>query len=204
MSQRGRPREFDTEQCLDAVMRLFWQHGYEGTSMAMICEATGVNVPSLYAAFGNKEALFKATLDRYMRQEASYLPEAMKAPTLREAVDRALQGAMNLAEAHGRPGGCMLVQGALAVGPTAETIRTTLTGKRAAAEACVLIRLYEARTDGDLPPDCDPVALAAYLVTVIWGLSVQAAGGATRPQLEAVAKHVLATLPAGKKRTRKA
>ena len=204
MSQRGRPREFDTDQALETVMHLFWQHGYEGTSMAMVSEATAVNVPSLYAAFGNKEALFAASVDRYMRQEAAYLPEAMKAPTVREAVERALAGAMDLAESRDHPGGCLLVQGALAAGPGAEKIRDTLSAKRAAAEACVLIRFYSARTEGDLPPDCDPAALAAYVVTVIWGLSVQAAGGAKRPQLEAVAKQVLASLPAGKKRMRKA
>src|SRR4051794_13410816 len=93
---KGRPREFDADQALDAALMLFWRHGYEGTSLAALTEAMGINVPSLYAAFGNKEALFRKALDRYVQRPASYLPNALKEPTARRAVEQLFRGAVGM------------------------------------------------------------------------------------------------------------
>src|SRR5437763_11962127 len=93
---RGRPREFDTEKALDAALLLFWRHGYEGTSLTALTGAMGINVPSLYAAFGNKEALFRKALDRYLRKPASYLPAALEEPTARRAAERLFHGAIEM------------------------------------------------------------------------------------------------------------
>ena len=185
---RGRPRTFDTDKALNAALGLFWRHGYEGTSLAMLTEAAGVNVPSLYAAFGNKEALFRKAVERYLQGPASYLPTACQEPTARGVVEALFRGAIEMAATRGHADGCLLVQGALASGAATEPIRAELAGLRAAAEAAVRRRLTRARDEGDLPAGADPAALARYLMTVIWGLSVQAAGGATRRQLEEVAE----------------
>src|SRR5437879_5962756 len=94
---KGRPREFDTEKALDAALLLFWRHGYEGTSLAALSDSMRINMPSLYAAFGNKETLFKKVVDRYIEKPASYLPNALKEPTARAAAQMLLDGAINMA-----------------------------------------------------------------------------------------------------------
>lgn len=192
---RGRPREFDADKALDAALDVFWRHGYEGTSLAMLTEAVGVNVPSLYAAFGNKEALFRKVVDRYIQQPASYLRRAIAEPTARGVAAAALHGAIAMVAPRPHADGCLLVQGALACHPDAESIREELGRRRTAAEAAVQRRFERAIQEGDLPADADATRLARYLMTVIWGLSVQAAGGATRAQLDEVAQVALDGFP---------
>src|SRR5205823_11808748 len=192
---RGRPREFDAEKALDAALFLFWRHGYEGTSLAALAKATGVNGPSLYAAFGNKEELFHKALDRYLQKPASYLPAALREPTARAAAEKLFRGAIDMVMNRHHPDGCLLVQGALAAGPAAESVRKELSRRRAAAEAAVRRRLERAVAEGDLPAGTDAARLARYLVTVLWGLSVQAAGGASRAQLQEVAELAMRAWP---------
>jgi AcrR family transcriptional regulator len=192
---KGRPREFDTEKALDAALLLFWRHGYEGTSLAALTNAMGINVPSLYAAFGNKEELFKKALDRYIEKPASYLPNALKESTARGAAEKLMDGAIKMVMNPQHPDGCLLVHGALASGPVGESVRKELSRRRAGAEAAVCQRFERAIADGDLSRKVDPTKLARYIVTVIWGMSVQAAGGATRAQLKAVAKLAMHAWP---------
>lgn len=192
---RGRPREFDTEKALDKAMLLFGRHGYEGTSLAALTEVMGINVPSLYAAFGNKEELFRRVVARYIEKPASYLPLALKEPTARRVTQRLFSGAINMVIKHGHPNGCLLVHGALASGPNAEAARKELNHYRAAAESAVHRRFERAIAEGDLPASADPAKLACYVITVIWGMSVQAAGGATRAQLKQVADQATQAWP---------
>lgn len=193
---RGRPRAFDTDQALNSALELFWRHGYEGTPVAALAEAMGINVPSLYAAFGNKESLFRSVLDRYLQGPASYLRLALQEPTARKTAEKAFRGAIEMAMNPRHGDGCLLVQGGLATGPAADSIRVELSRRRAAAEAAVRRRFERAATEGDLPAEISPQKLARFLMTVIWGLSVQAAGGATRTQLKDAAEMALRCWPA--------
>jgi AcrR family transcriptional regulator len=192
---RGRPREFDTEKALDAALLLFWRQGYEGTSLAALTDAMGINVPSLYAAFGNKEALFKRVVDRYIQKPASYLPNALKETTARRAAERLLKGAIEMVMHPDHPDGCLLVHGALASGPEADSIRKELSLRRAGAESAVRRRLERAIVEGDLARDANAAKLARYLITIVWGMSVQAAGGATRAQLKEIAAQAMERWP---------
>jgi AcrR family transcriptional regulator len=192
---RGRPRQFKPDQALDAALLLFWRHGYEGTSLAALADTMGINMPSLYSTFGNKEALFRQALARYIERPASYLSNALKEPTARQAIKKMFDGAIEMVMDPCHPDGCLLVQGALASGPAAEWVRRELSLRRAAAESAVRRRLELARAEADLPPATDPARLARYLITVLWGMSVQAAGGATREQLLDIAQHALQAWP---------
>ncbi len=192
---RGRPREFDTEKALDEALLLFWRHGYEGTSLSALTQAMGINMPSLYAAFGNKENLFRKVLDRYIQKPASYLPNALKEPTARRVAEKLLRGAIHMTMDPEHPDGCLLVQGALVSGPLADSVRTELNRRRAGAQAAVQKRFERAVAEGDLPPSANPRKLAAYITTLIWGLSVQATGGANRAQLKEVADVALRSWP---------
>ena len=191
----GRPRSFDIDRALDRALLVFWRKGYEGASLSDLTKAVGVNRPSLYAAFGAKEALFRRALDRYMNGPAAYTQEALKEPSARAVVERLLQGAADLNTARRNPGGCLMVQGALACGEAADSIRQELTACRAAGEAAIRRRIKRAKSDGDLPANVTPADLARYIATVLYGMAVQAAGGASRGELRRVAEMALQSFP---------
>lgn len=192
---KGRPREFDTEKALDAALLLFWRHGYEGTSLAALTSAMRISTPSLYAAFGSKESLFRKAVDRYVERPASYLPNALKERTARRAVQKLFRGAINLVMHPRHPDGCLLVHGALAASPACASIREQLSIRRTRAEMAVRRRFDMAVAEHDLPAGTDTRQLARFIVTILWGLSVQAAGGAKRSQLEEVAELAMQCWP---------
>src|SRR5580700_8520199 len=191
----GRPRSFDIDGALDRALQVFWQKGYEGTSLSDLTKAVGVNRPSLYAAFGDKKALFRKALDRYLTGPAAYTKEALKEPTARAVVERLLQGAADLNAAPRNPGGCLLVQGALVCSKAGDSIRQELAASRAAGEAALRRRFQRAKSEGDLPAGTNPAELARYLAAIIYGMAVQAAGGASRDKLQQVVEMALRTLP---------
>src|SRR5580693_1443343 len=191
----GRPRSFDIDRALDRVLLVFWQKGYEGASLSDLTKAIGVNRPSLYAAFGNKEALFRKALDRYVEKTVGFVLEAIKEPTARQVVTRLLLSAADMVTNPHHPPGCLTVRGALASGEEADPIRLELALRRSESEALIRKRLDTAKRQGDLPPPANPADLARYLATVYQGMSVQAAGGATREQLRRVAGIALGAWP---------
>jgi AcrR family transcriptional regulator len=193
--KRGRPRNFDADAALDAALDVFWRKGYEGASLPDLTDAMGINRPSLYAAFGNKEELFKKVLDRYATGPAAYVQAALQAPTARAVFERLLAGALDMMSNPKAPRGCLAVQGALACGDAAQSIRKELCARRGQAESLLRDRFTRARAEGDLPRDADPSDLAKYATTVLHGLSVQASSGATRPQLRKVADLALRAWP---------
>jgi AcrR family transcriptional regulator len=192
---KGRPRAFDMDEALDRALQVFWHKGYQGASLSDLTRAMGINRPSLYAAFGDKEALFRKVLDRYAEGPAAYVREALKKPTARAVVERLLGGAIDLLSDPHTPQGCLTVQGALSCGEAADAIRQELNSRRAAGEAAIRERFERAKSDGDLPPDASPGDLARYVTTVIHGMAVQAAGGASRAELRRVARTALRAWP---------
>lgn len=187
----GRPRAFDMEKALDRALRVFWHKGYEGASLSDLTQAMEINRPSLYAAFGDKEALFRTALDRYAEGPAAYLDKALNEPTARAVIKGMLYGAIDLLTDPRNPRGCLAVQGALACGTAAESIRRELVSRRAAREAALRQRLKRAKSEGDLPADANPADLARYVATVMQGMAVQAASGAGRKEMRGVAQIAL-------------
>lgn len=184
----GRPRAFDADVALEKAMRVFWQKGFEGTSLSDLTEAMGINRPSLYAAFGNKEELFRKVLECYTRKRDSLLCSALSEPTAQKVAETILRGTAEFLGDPKHPPGCLVVQGSLACGTDAETAKRELTDCRAAATEAIRKRLVRAKKEGDLPADSDPAALANYVAAVTQGMSVQASSGATRRELLAIAK----------------
>src|ERR1700736_5166924 len=146
----GRPRSFDTGKALDRAVDVFWRKGYEGASLSDLTKAMGINKPSLYAAFGDKEKLFRKVLDRYSEGPASHSRVALQEPTSRAVVERLLSGTADLLTSPRNPGGCLLVQGALACGNGANSVRRELVSRRLAGEAALRRRLKRAKNDGEL------------------------------------------------------
>lgn len=190
----GRPREFDVDAALDLALHVFWRKGYEGTSMADLTEAMGITKPSLYAAFGNKEDLFRKALDRYVDGPGGYYQAGLQKPTAREVVEHILYGAVDAMTDPSNPG-CLAVQGALCCGEAAETIKQELAARRAKGEQDLQDRLARAITDGDLPATADAGDLARYVSAILQGMAVQAASGASSDQLRKLADMALRNWP---------
>jgi AcrR family transcriptional regulator len=191
----GRPRQFDIDQALDAALNVFWRKGYEGSSLPDLTEAMGINRPSLYAAFGNKENLFRKAIERYVEGPACHLVEALDEPTARAAVKRLWNETIDLTAGPRNPRGCFLVQAALACGDEADCVRRELSKRRGRLESLLNKRFQRAVAEGDLPAGCNPTDLARYVATVSHGIAVEAAGGASREQLRRVARLALVALP---------
>lgn len=183
----GRPREFDADVALDQAMEVFWRHGYEGATIAQLTEAMGINPPSLYACFGNKEGLLKAALDRYAKLRGAWMDEVVAAPTARDVAERMLMGIAEKQTDPANPPGCLLVQGGIACGSGSENVPFELAARRAQNEDQLRDRFVHAKAEGDLKPSSDPAALARYVSAVSVGMGVMASSGADREALRQVA-----------------
>jgi len=182
------------QTALERAMKLFWRQGYEGTSLSDLTRELGITRASLYAAFESKEALFLKALDLY-EARAGYREAALTAPTASVYARALLEGAADLHGDKKNPPGCLGVQGALACAPQSEEIRTELIRRRKVGESIIRERLKRFKAAGDLPPDADAADLARFLSIVIYGITVQAAGGATRKELRNAAELALRNWP---------
>jgi AcrR family transcriptional regulator len=191
----GRPREFDPDKALDVALHVFWSRGYEGASINDLTEAMGITKPSLYAAFGNKEELFRKALDRYVDGPGGYVQVALAKPTVREVVEHLLFEAADAVTDPNHPPGCLAVQGALTCGEAAESIKQELMSRRAQGEEDLRKRFERAVAESDLPAESDPADLARYVSAILQGMAVQAAGGTSRAQLRKIAEITLRSWP---------
>ncbi|TMS00619.1 TetR/AcrR family transcriptional regulator [Nonomuraea basaltis] len=187
----GRPRAFDADAALDRALEVFWRQGYEGTSLSDLTAAMGINRPSLYGAFGNKEQLFVKALERYVSGPGAFAADALAAPTVREVVERLVHGAVELTSGPDAPRGCLSVNSVHACGPDSAPVRDAAVACRMAGETALRRRLEGAP---DLPDGYDAAILARLVHTVTDGIAVQAAGGHTRDELRQVADLALRTL----------
>lgn len=195
----GRPREFDVEEALAEALKVFWRKGYDGASLTDLTEAMGITRPSLYCAFGNKEALFKKALDLYEREKLAFVDQSLEAPTGREAVERFLYNACDLYAADPDGRGCLGVNSVLSCqGAASDSVRQELIDRGLDVQSRLRARLERAKAEGELG-DADPAALALYIITVGQGIALQAGLGAPRKALKQVAATALQAMPAGRK-----
>lgn len=186
IAHRGRPREFCVDEALAAALGVFWSKGYEGASLTDLTEAMGITRPSLYAAFGNKEALFCKALDLYEREKLDYVRAAMDAPTAREVAERLLRGGLENQTNSCGPRGCLRVISSVACGAEAESIRQEVLARGAFAKRALIERMERAKAEGELPAEIDIEGLTGFLLAILQGMAVQAGAGASRADLERV------------------
>lgn len=187
MTERGRPRSFDRAAALRRAMEVFWERGYEGTSLGDLTEAMGINKPSLYAAFGCKEALFREAVALYDAVEGAATERALhEEPTARAAVEAMLRANVDAYTDPAKPSGCMIVLAATLGTPENKRVREHLAECRRSALDALRRRMERGVAEGDLPAGTDTAALAAFYTTVLQGLSIQARDGASREALGAI------------------
>jgi TetR/AcrR family transcriptional regulator, copper-responsive repressor len=193
---RGRPRSFDRDAALDAAMRLFWTRGYEATSIADLTEAMGIKPPSLYGAFGDKQALFREAVKRYWRTLGAPTLQALDAEPTAYGGFAAMLHALADEYTDGRhPPGCLVITAGTCLSPGNSEAREALRAVRSANRRAFGRRLHAAVEAGELPSGTDAAALAAFYATVIQGMSQRARDGATAAELHATAGLALNAWP---------
>ncbi|WP_181561294.1 MULTISPECIES: TetR/AcrR family transcriptional regulator [Sphingobium] len=192
---RGRPREFCCEQALAAALRVFWTKGYEGASLSELTDAMGITRPSLYAAFGNKEALFRQALDLYEREKLAYIGPALDMPTARGVAQHLLDGALSTIAGNGQPTGCLSVISVTACGAEAQSIREEVLKRGETVKRALVARMQRAIDEGEFVGPADAEAITKYLIAVLQGMAVLAGSGTTREELERVAETTMGIWP---------
>jgi AcrR family transcriptional regulator len=188
MAERGRPRSFERTAALRRAMEVFWAKGYDGASLSDLTAAMAINAPSLYAAFGSKEALFREAVALYGATEGVEIWTAVpEAPTASEAIERFLRASALSFTRADQPNGCLIVLGALLANGGNTNVCRDLRQQRAGNVAALRDRLERAIAEGELAKDFDCEAAATFYATVQQGMSIQARDGASRATLLAIA-----------------
>jgi AcrR family transcriptional regulator len=191
----GRPRGFDADDALERALLVFWEHGYEGASLANLTDAMGISTTSMYAAFGNKEDLFRKAVERYTEGPSAYLAQALEEPTALAVTTAIFAGVVRTTTRPAGPNGCLGVQGALATGDSSRGAHDLLVEWRDSGYSRIRDRFEQAAADGDLPPETDPALLARYVTALSYGIAVHAASGVNRAELQEMADAALRSWP---------
>lgn len=196
-AKRGRPRAFDRDAAIAKATRLFWERGYETTSVSELTEAMGIRPGSLYAAFGDKRSLFKEVVHTYGRSAAGGLMKAalQEEPTARQAFARILREAAAIYPDPSHPAGCLIISAATNVTAQDDEIAAFLRDLRNANLTVLHDRLCAAQQQGELPSDANPRALAGYFAATIQGMSQRARDGADAAELAEIAELAMAAWP---------
>jgi AcrR family transcriptional regulator len=191
---RGRPRSFDRDLALQKAMEVFWKKGFEAASIADLTAAMGINPPSLYAAFGDKEDLFLAAVERYQARRGDSCPYCEE-PTARSAVEKLLLFLAEELTCSSHPRGCLLQMAEATAGESSAKLKAALQAKRMASRAMLKARIERGIRDGDVPKGTDAAALTDFYATFIAGMSMSARDGATRKSLVATVESAMRIFP---------
>jgi AcrR family transcriptional regulator len=179
----ARAREFDIDEAVAKATALFWEHGYDRTSLADLTRTIGCKPPSFYFAFGSKDGLFRMVLERYYDIYIGAAEEALKEPTARRVAEGMLTRLADIYTDPSHPVGCLAIKCAMSGSQTAEVLEKRQAELRKARRGRLKNRLEEAIAAGDLPPDADAEELARYILVLGTALAFDAQAGATRSQL---------------------
>jgi len=189
---KGRTRGFDREVALEVAMQLFWRRGFVGTSVADLCTAMGITSPSMYAAFGNKEALYQASLEHFSKTRG--LPiwlKVMEAKTARETVETLFTCTVNAYTDHNQPLGCMSTLAIVTQDESPKLAELVKAGRESTYQ--MLNEKFQAAVAaGEFRPDTDVASLARVYLTMLQGISIQARDGASRDALLAMVTAMMA------------
>lgn len=193
---RGRPATFDRDSALNVAVTLFWRHGYDGASVSMLSKAMGVTAPTLYAAFGSKEALYQEALAQYQKRQSEDNASSQKgASTLYERVSATLRSSAATFAASQGTRGCMVLIGSLQSSPDAQAAADATSAARRNTLTKFVAAFEDAKTKGEVPSTTDSAAMSRYYLSVIQGMAVQATDGASAAELNRVVDLALASWP---------
>lgn len=176
-------------------MRIFWKKGYEGASLPDLTEAMGINRPSMYSAFGNKESLFRKVMERYVQNGTTRVNDCLSATSARDGVRNLMRGLVEFFTDPGSPGGCLVMQGQATCADASPEMQHYISQKKAATELALRRRMERAVEEGELPPETSTADLARYFAVMLQGIASQAKSGGTREELMAVVEMAMERWP---------
>jgi TetR/AcrR family transcriptional regulator, copper-responsive repressor len=191
---RGRPRCFDPEEALDRSLLLFWQKGFQNTSLDEIAEAVGVKKPSLYAAFGDKEMLFRKVIQRYSSKLSEPVQALDRYADVREAINAFVELGIAGGCSREHPRGCLLASAFADSTLLPPNLAKEIKALVNQADQAVAKRLKKAVRDGQLPPDFDVKGTAKFLITLMHGIALRIRAGERRADLQSMKKAALRCL----------
>lgn len=195
MPPAGRPRTFDREQALKKAMLVFWEKGYEGTTMSDLISSIGMKAPSIYAAFGNKDALFNEVVKQYGDLvQAGPLQTLNDSRFIYTAIENSLKGSVEMFTNPENPSSCLIMTAAINCAPEHREHIETLKNLRTSYKEALEARFKLAVTDYQLIEDASPLALAEFYTTFVHGLALRARDGSTRNELLASCAYALTAL----------
>ncbi|MCW7553925.1 TetR/AcrR family transcriptional regulator [Endozoicomonas gorgoniicola] len=190
----GRPRSFNQETALEEALKIFWSQGYEGASVKDLTKAMGINKPSMYDTFGNKEELFLKAVDMYIRCETEFFFQALELDDIHQVITSILQGSAQANCSEEKPKGCLIIQGALVCSSEASTIKQALIKCRNEMSEVLQRRFEKARKEGQLVDGANPKVMCHYLTTVLNGLSVHSVDDTSKQMIHAVSRMAIENL----------
>jgi AcrR family transcriptional regulator len=191
----ARPRVFDIEKAVQTATVMFWKNGYEQTSLANLTEEMGITPPSFYFAFGSKDGLFRKVIEHYATTYLGFIEGAFRQPTARGVAETMLYGCADVYSNPSNPRGCLIMNCSLPSSETTVHVRQQLATQRKARRAKLKKRFQYAKASGDLPPDSDPEELARYVMSIGWGLAVEAQSGAGKRELYRIVARAMQAWP---------
>lgn len=190
--KRGRPKSFDEQKALQQAMLLFWEYGYEATSISDLTQALGITAPSLYCSFGDKVQLFQKSIQYYLEHEACSLKLICdKSKTAKIAVELYFHESIKRLALTDKPAGCMLVTTTMNCSQQAQTVKQEVSAVRQSSRELLLERLKRGMQEGDLPAHTPVQLMVDFYNTVMQGLTLQARDGVPIEQLQSVVQHAL-------------
>ena len=193
--QRGRPRAFDREQALEQAMEVFWRKGYDATSISDLTDAMGINPPSLYAAFGDKEKLYLEAVEYYRVQRGENVRQVLASePTARGAIEKAMKGAVDEFCRRDSPSGCLLTM-STGCSSVSDGVQQVLVRKRLMARERIRERIERGIEEGDVPASADAGSLAEFITTIFAGMAMHARDGASKKVLLATVDNAMKVFP---------
>lgn len=191
---RGRPKCFNEQQALEKAMLMFWQYGYEATSISDLTKALGITAPSLYSTFGDKADLFEKCLDFYIEHEACAIDQIfMQAKTSKIAIELYFRENLNRLVQANKPKGCMLVVATMNCSDSNQSIQKQLLLKRNQSKEKIYARLKQGQIQGEIPETVDLKVMTDFYVTLLQGMTIQARDGADQKQLAGVVDMAMKT-----------
>jgi len=192
---RGRRREFDRSAALEKALVLFWRFGYEGVSIADLTSAIGIAPPSLYAAFGDKAALYREVLALYSSWAEVSIKEFRREGPIRVLIDELLRKTADAATNPKFPAGCLVTTGLLHTAPEHRSLAKRVADMRTQRARAIADRLEKAIDAGELPKTVDARSMADFLSAISQGIMLQARDGASRSALHAIVDTAMKALP---------
>src|ERR1700755_3137438 len=176
----ARPRVFDVDEAVQTATVMFWKNGYEQTSVADLTEEIGMRPPSFYFAFESKDGLVRKVVEHYAKTYLGFMDAAFRQPTARGVAETMLYGCADVFSNPSNPRGCLILNCSLPSSESTVQVRQELAAQRKVCRARLRKRFQEAKASGDLPQDSDPEELTRYVLTVRWGIAMEAQSGASK------------------------